>query len=126
LGRSLLSVYRDYSTISAVVGSFLFLIIGFVIWINGWDPYENILDESRMKMGMINLKDMLGFVEWYKWVLKYSFLKYLSLAIMILGPYFFVYRIIFLEKELYSNMVYSGMTMCLGIVIWLISWDPYY
>jgi hypothetical protein len=120
-----LALYRSYSMFSAIVGSVLLLFIGFIIWLNGWDPYEDILDQTRMKTRLITLKEFFGLVEWYKWVLKYSFLKYVSLAIMILGPYYFFYKIIFLEMDINQNMIYSGATVCIGIVLWTVSWDPY-
>lgn len=120
-----LCIYRDYSLVSGAVGVVLSLFIGFIIWINGWDPYENIIDENRLSGKLMTLKEFFGLVEWYKWLLKYSFFKYIALGIMIVGPYYFFYRIIFLGQSFNQNMIYSGISLILGVIIWIIVWDPY-
>lgn len=120
-----LIINRDFNMISGIVGSLLLFMIGFIIWLNGWDPYENIIEENQITKYLIFLKEFFGILEWYKWILKFSFLKYISLAIMILGPYYFFYRIIFLGQNQTTNMIYSAVAMIIGIIIWLISWDPY-
>ena len=64
-------------------------------------------------------------MEWLKWLLKFSFYKYVGIAFMALGPLFFMYRYIYLHVHIYEVLIGGGLTFATGVIIWLLSFDPY-
>lgn len=118
-------VFKGYNLIWTITGSILLFVIGLIIWLNGWDPYENVLENNQMYESLKILKGFFEVIEWYKWLLKFNIIKYVALSFMTIGPLFFIYGIIFLAYETQLMFIYMGISFIIGIFLWIISWDPY-
>jgi hypothetical protein len=66
-----------------------------------------------------------GLLEWYKWLLKFHPLKYLGIAIMTIGPLYFIYRFIFIGSTSFELGFACAGFLVLGSFIWSLGWDPY-
>ncbi|MBN2368669.1 hypothetical protein JXC34_06620 [Candidatus Woesearchaeota archaeon] len=120
-----LYIFRGSAVYVAAIGSLLAFVLGFIIWINGWDPYETIIPQNQAYEFLMLVKETFEFVEWWKWLMEFSFFKYIGLAFMILGPLVFMYRRLFLDTHMYELLIGGGLTFATGVVIWMLSWDPY-
>jgi hypothetical protein len=120
-----LHLFKTIQTYVVIIISIISFFVGFILWINGWDPYETVIQYAAANVFLSKLKDIFELVEWYKWLLNFNILKCLSIAIMIIPPLYFIYRVIFLDSDILGVVIYSAISIIIGIVIWLISWDPY-
>jgi len=66
-----------------------------------------------------------GLIEWYRWLLKFNVFKYIALLFMTAGPLYFIYRMFFLNMAQTTVFIYSLISFTIGIIIWVIVWDPY-
>lgn len=69
--------------------------------------------------------DLSRFIETYKYILKFHPVKYLGIAIMILGPLILIYRFIFLDTQVYEIIIGIIASLLMGSFIWSLGWDPY-
>ncbi|MCM2325065.1 MAG: hypothetical protein NDI94_01260 [Candidatus Woesearchaeota archaeon] len=120
-----LYIFQQAKMVSVILGSLFLFFIGFITWLNGWDPYETVIKDNMLYESLKVMKSIFSIIEWYKWLLRFSILKYIALSFMTLGPFFFIYQIIFNGLSVSQNMIYSAISFIIGIIIWLISWDPY-
>jgi hypothetical protein len=120
-----LFLYENLKPWITLLGSFMVLFIGFIFWLNGWDPYETILRQWSAYDFLKSMKEVFGFLEWYKWLLSFSIPKYFALFLMVVGPLFFIYKIIFISSNTATMMIYAGISFVIGTILWIINWDPY-
>lgn len=120
-----LHLFKSIQVYVTILLSIIFFFVGFIIWINGWDPYETVIQHRGFNTFLTKLKDIFEIVEWYKWLLDFSIPKYLSIGIMILFPLYFIYRIIFLGSDILWMIIFAVISVIIGIFLWIISWDPY-
>ena len=69
--------------------------------------------------------DLSGFLETYKYILKFHPVKYLGIAVMILVPLFLIYRFVFLSSGTYELLIGIIASLVIGSLIWAFGWDPY-
>ena len=63
---------------------------------------------------------------WYKWILKFHPVKYLGIAIMVIGPLAGIFRYLFLHVQPLETILIGASSLVVGAVVWRMGWDPYH
>ncbi len=64
-------------------------------------------------------------IEWYKWILRFDPVRYFGLSLMTFGPWFFIYRFLFIGTSYWELSLGTFGFFALGVFVWYIGWDPY-